>query len=38
MRIGLFAGVAVAGFVVSLAQPSWTADEAMLDTAAFSTL
>lgn len=38
MRIGLFAGVAVAGFVVGLAEPSWPADEVVIDPAVLSTL
>ena len=31
MRIGLFAGVAVAGFVIGLAEPSRSADEQVVD-------
>ena len=31
MRIGLFAGVAVAGFVIGLAEPSRSADEQVID-------
>lgn len=37
MRIGLFASVAVAGFVIGLAEPSRSADESVIDAIALST-
>ena len=36
MRIGLFAGVAVAGLIIGLAEPSRSADEQVIDTIALS--
>lgn len=38
MRIGLFAGVAVAGFVIGLAEPSRSADEQVIDVLTLSTI
>lgn len=36
MRVGLFASVAVAGFVIGLAEPSRSADESVIDAIALS--
>ena len=38
MRIGLFAGVAIAGFVIGGAEPSRSADESVIDAIALSSI